>query len=67
MRPIILIGTRNKNKIATKKFRVRKVYKSYSGQCIHFCTKLPNEMLALPFAALNFFFIAKAITGLRTV
>lgn len=46
-------NTRNKNKIATKKFRVRKVYKSFSGQCIHFYNKLPNEILSLPFPALK--------------
>ena len=46
-------NTRNKNKIAIRKFRVRKVYKSFLGQCIHIYNKLPEEVLRLPLPTLK--------------
>ena len=46
-------NTRNKNKIAIRKFRVRKVYKLFLGQCIHIYNKLPEEVLRLPLPTLK--------------
>lgn len=46
-------NTRNKNKLIVKKFRVRKVYKSFIGQCIHIYNKLPDEALTLPLPSLK--------------
>jgi hypothetical protein len=47
------LNTRNKNKIAIKKFRIRKVHRSFLGQCIHFFNKLPDDVLTLPLPALK--------------
>jgi hypothetical protein len=46
-------NTRNKNKLAIRKCRVRKVYKSFFGQCIHLYNKLPDDALKLPFPVLK--------------
>lgn len=48
-------NTRNKNKIAIRKFRVRKVCKSFLGQSIRFYNKLPDNVLKLTFPALKIY------------